>query len=239
MLIVNLNIRGLGGGTKARYLRSIIGREEAEFVCLQETKTSELSDARCYNLWGDNKVGWVHNKGDNGSGSLLSLWNTKSFTYESHVMGKGFIIIIAQHIKSSSRCVVANIYSPCSLSGKKTLWDDLSNTKSVSRDRIWCMCGDFNAVRIRSERKGVKERGGQVSERNDFNSFIDSNLLMELPIVGKKFTWFKHDGSAKSRIDRVLVSEEWLRLWPMSKQYVLRRKVSDHCAIVVKSVEKD
>ena len=97
MLIVNLNIRGLGGGTKARYLRSIIGREEAEFVCLQKTKTSELSDARCYNLWGDNKVGWVHNKGDNGTGSLLSLWNTESFSYESHVMGKGFIIIIGQH----------------------------------------------------------------------------------------------------------------------------------------------
>ena len=56
MLIVNLNIRGLGGGTKARYLRSIIGREEAEFVCLQETKTSELSDARCYNLWGTTKL---------------------------------------------------------------------------------------------------------------------------------------------------------------------------------------
>jgi len=29
MIIVNLNIRGLGGGTKARYLRHIIGREEA------------------------------------------------------------------------------------------------------------------------------------------------------------------------------------------------------------------
>ena len=51
--------------------------------------------------------------------------------------------------------------------------------------------------------------------------------------------WFKYDGSAKSRIDRVLISKDRLRLWPMSKQYVLRREVSNHCAIVVKSVEKD
>jgi len=29
MIIVNLNIRGLGGGTKARYIRQIIGREGA------------------------------------------------------------------------------------------------------------------------------------------------------------------------------------------------------------------
>jgi len=239
MIIVNLNIRGLGGGTKARYLRPIIGCEEEKIVCLQETKTSELLDARCYTLWGDNKVGWIHNKGDNGSGSLLSLWNTESFSYESHVMGKGFIAISGQHLKSSSRYVVPNVYSPCSLSGKKTLWEDLSNAKSASQDLVWCLCGDFNAVRNRSERKGVKERGAQASELNGFNSYIDSNLLMELPIVGKNFTSFKHDGLTKSRIDRVLVSEDWLWLWPMSKQYVLRREVSDHCAIVVKSVEKD
>jgi len=33
--------------------------------------------------------------------------------------------------------------------------------------------------------------------------------------------------------------EEWLMKWPMSKQYVLRREVYDHCALVIKSVEKD
>ena len=45
------------------------------------------------------------------------------------MMGKGFIVIFGQHLKTSSRCVVANVYSSCSLSGKKTLWEDLSNVK--------------------------------------------------------------------------------------------------------------
>jgi len=48
----------------------------------------------------------------------------------------------------------------------------------------------------------------------------DSNSLFELPVVGKLFTWFKSNGSAKSRLDRVLVSEEWMESWPMCKQYV-------------------
>jgi len=39
MIIVNLNIRGLGGATKARYMRHIIGREGTNFVCVQETKS--------------------------------------------------------------------------------------------------------------------------------------------------------------------------------------------------------
>jgi len=42
MIIVNLNIRGLGGGTKARYLSHLVTKEGAEFLCLQETKTSSF-----------------------------------------------------------------------------------------------------------------------------------------------------------------------------------------------------
>lgn len=43
---------------------------------------------------------------------------------------------------------------------------------------------------------------------------------MDLPIVGKKYTWFKENGSTKSRLDKMLVSDEWLQVWPMCKQYV-------------------
>jgi len=115
----------------------------------------------------------------------------------------------------------------------------LTNIKAASHDLVWCFCGDFNAVRRRSERKGTRVRDDQASEIKGFNSFIDANALLDLPIVGKKFTWFNSNGLAKSRLDRVLVTEEWMDVWPMCKQYVQRREVSDHCALVVKSVVKD
>jgi len=38
MIIVNLNIRGLRGATKTRYLTWIIACEGAKFICLQEKK---------------------------------------------------------------------------------------------------------------------------------------------------------------------------------------------------------
>jgi len=31
----------------------------------------------------------------------------------------------------------------------------------------------------------------------------------------------------------------WMNIWSMCKQYVQHREVSDHCALVVKSMEKD
>ena len=114
MLILNLNVRGLGGSTKSRYLNQIIAREGVEFVCLQETKVTQFLDARCFALWGDNKAGWVHYEGDNGGGSLLSMWHN-AFIYGSHVMGKRSIVVFGQNIKSNSMCVVVNIYAACSL----------------------------------------------------------------------------------------------------------------------------
>jgi len=87
MIVVNLNIRGMGGGTKARYLRNVIAHEYAEVVCLQETKSVVFSDARCFSIWGNNDVGWIHNEGLSGAGSLLVMWHKQMFQCESHVMG--------------------------------------------------------------------------------------------------------------------------------------------------------
>jgi len=103
----------------------------------------------------------------------------------------------------------------------------------------WCLCGDFNAVKNVNERKGVSERVALSNEIIGFNGFIDKNILLDLPIIGKKFTWFKSNGSAKSRLDRVLVNDEWLHNWLGCKQCVQQWVVSHHYALVVKSMVKD
>jgi len=171
------------------------------------------------------------------------MWHKEAFCYESHVMSKGFIVVAGQHLKTTHRCVIVNVYSACALRDKKQLWEEITNIKAVSQVSIWSICGDFNAIRSRRERKGASSRSdtssGYSSEIDGFNRFIESNLLLDLPIVGKKYTWFKANGSAKSRLDRSLVSEEWLNIWPMCKQYVQWREVFDHCALVVKTLDKD
>ena len=74
----------------------------------------------------------------------------------------------------------------------------------------WCIDEDFNAIRSVNERRGAKVNGDQSKEISGFNDFIDRNCLMELPVVGKKYMWFKSNGSAKSKLGRVLVSEKWI-----------------------------
>jgi len=95
-----------------------------------------------------------------------------------------------------------------------------------------CLCGDFNTFRGMEERKS---RGVAIRslDCNPFNSFIDSNVLVDLPLQGRSFTWYKGDGTSMSRIDRFLLSEEWCSRWPTCRQVSCMRGLSDHCPLVL------
>ena len=60
-----------------------------------------------------------------------------------------------------------------------------------------------------------------------------------VPWLGKKFTWYRPNGASRSRLDRFLVSHEWLARWPSSIQATLARNFLDHCPIVLRSKEID
>lgn len=46
----------------------------------------------------------------------------------------------------------------------------------------------------------------------DLIDFIDKSELNDMPLLGRKFTWYNTTEGAKwSRIDRVLVDPKWLK----------------------------
>lgn len=72
-----------------------------------------------------------------------------------------------------------------------------------------------------------------------FSDFISGVGLIDLPLIGRKFTWYKPNGRAMSRLDRFLMTEDWLNTWSNLSQWGLKRCVSDHCAVVLKEKEAD
>ncbi|MCI31605.1 frigida-like protein, partial [Trifolium medium] len=105
----------------------------------------------------------------------------------------------------------------------------------------WCVIGDFNAVLQLDERRGVNSQSMlDVSlESREFNNLVTDMDLMDLPVLGRKFTWFHPNGRAMSRIDRAMVSEEWVNFWGISSLWVLPRSVSDHCPLILRSGNVD
>ncbi|GAU46776.1 hypothetical protein TSUD_402880, partial [Trifolium subterraneum] len=160
----------------------------------------------------------------------VEVWSTESCEHVLWCHGR--------FTKSGEEFSVANVYAPCNDGEKQRLWDLFSARIQLLVGRRVCVCGDFNAVRTVDERRSA--RGGSNSlDHIPFNRFIDDNNLIDLPLSGRKFTWFKGDGLSMSRIDRFLLSGEWCLALPNCMQVARLRGLSDHCPIVLSANEED
>lgn len=93
--------------------------------------------------------------------------------------------------------------------------------------------GDFNAILFLHERRGVALTSS-VEGTQDFQQFLIDTGLNDVPLYGRKFTWYRPDGSSMNQLDQFLLSGSWLADRPLLAQWALPRGLSDHCPIVLK-----
>ncbi|XP_057443259.1 uncharacterized protein LOC130735191 [Lotus japonicus] len=137
--------------------------------------------------------------------------------------------------EGETQCTIISVYSPCDMEGKRQLWADLLAWRNTNISPNWCFLGDFNAVRAIQERRGASIASSQYRrEMEEFNTFIEEAELVDIPTAGKKFTWYRPNGQAMSRLDRFLVSNDWYSSWPDCVQEVLERDLFDHCPVLLR-----
>jgi exonuclease III len=130
MKIVSLNMRGWGGSAKRRRLSLLIRKGAFDVCFIQETKKLSFENHLIHNLWGHKDVSWVAQEAEGLSGGMLIIWNSNSFKLLSNFSGVGYLGIQVE--KENTVMYLVNIYSPCSVAGKKKLWDDLLTLKRQS-----------------------------------------------------------------------------------------------------------
>ena len=130
-----------------------------------------------------------------------------------------------------------NVYSKCDFVTKRRLWESLVEERAIRGGGVWCVLGDFNVVCRRDDTRGVNEEAStaQVLQMYLFNTFIGEMELEDLNVLGQRFTWYHPNGRSMSRIDRILISEEWSQVWGENSLWVLPRDVSDHCSLVLRN----
>jgi len=135
------------------------------------------------------------------------------------------------------RCVIINVYAKCDVEAKKRLWERLILARRNLGEGAWCILGDFNVVGARDERRGVdlEASPSQIMDMNYYQGFVRDVELEDHKLLGRKFTWYHLNGRSMSRIDRVLISEEWNRFWGDTSLWVLHKDVSDHYPVVLKT----
>ncbi|GKU89920.1 hypothetical protein SLEP1_g3989 [Rubroshorea leprosula] len=231
MKIISFNVRGLGGIVKRKEVGKLIREERPDFLFLQETKLERIDVGICKLLWNSDEFEWVAKASFGASGGLLCLWDRRNFVKREEFTGDGYVGISGVWGVNKQQCSLINVYGPNDRQKRVKLWEELRK-RVIDKEGWWLIAGDFNAVRGPEERRG---RIGVSSDMWDFEEFIVTTGLVDVKLTNRRYTWYKPDGTARSRLDRFLLSTEMYNRGGEWIQQGLPRNISDHCAMVLKS----
>lgn len=120
---------------------------------------------------------------------------------------------------------------------RKQSWDLLRHLKPPV-NYPWCIIGDFNDILAANEKIGNHDRLTWM-----INGFRDAVLgcnLIDIPLGGHSFTWFKSlgtDRAVEEKLDRAMANGDWLSAYPDASLSNLVASVSDHSPILLNTEE--
>uniref|UniRef100_A0A803P367 RNase H type-1 domain-containing protein n=1 Tax=Cannabis sativa TaxID=3483 RepID=A0A803P367_CANSA len=91
---------------------------------------------------------------------------------------------------------------------------------------------DLNNVTSRDDKRGGNPYPNWLV--NGFNDALGECGLCDMELYGYPYTWERHRGTddwVEVRIDRALVNQSWLDLFPTAKLFNLEASNSDHCPL--------
>nr|GEV77981.1 RNA-directed DNA polymerase, eukaryota [Tanacetum cinerariifolium] len=150
-----------------------------------------------------------------------------------NISDRQFIAIACTWIPSNSNLLIISVYAPQPRVEKRLLWNYISSLITHWQGDALVL-GDFNEVRNAEERRGsVFNLFGAA----DFNEFISSSGLIMLE--GYSFTWSHPSACKMSKLDRFLVTEGFLSVFPHCSAISLDRHLSDHWPILLRELQVD
>nr|GEX91986.1 RNA-directed DNA polymerase, eukaryota [Tanacetum cinerariifolium] len=154
------------------------------------------------------------------SGCILCMWNPNMFVKEQVSTCDYFVALMGTWAKTSSKLLIISVYTPQELNKRHNLWDYLRTFIDRWEGDTMIM-GDFNEV------------------RSEHESFISSACLIDLPLEGYAFTWAHKSASKMSKLDRYIISEGVLDLFPHLSALCLDRHLFDPRPILLRETNYD
>ncbi|RVW43464.1 Transposon TX1 uncharacterized 149 kDa protein [Vitis vinifera] len=201
------NVRGANDSSKRRIIKAVIRSQRVDLLCLQETKIQSLSEGLVRSLGAGRWSKWVALDAVGSAGGMLVCWDKRSLEVMETEVGK-----------FSVSC------------DRECLWEELGAIRGLWEDP-WCLGGDFNVILSQRERN---RQGRLTGAMRIFAQTVDELELMDLPMQGGAFTWSgARDNQSWARLDRFLVTQQWLEMFSGVAQCRLQRPTSDHFPILL------
>lgn len=224
--ILNWNVRGLGDINKCTVIKNSILDSNCDLVCFQETKWSDHSIFRVRQVCPARFRNYITLDAEGSRGGILLAWSGSYKLLNSHIRNYSVSIILQ---RDDFKFMLTGAYGPQNDREKLDFLAELSELRSLN-DLPWLAMGDFNMVRSIEDITSNSINLGIVLS---FNNTIEDLELLEVPLVGRKFTWSsKRPSPTFSRLDRVFISPHWNS---MGVAYTLQdapTTASDHAPLI-------
>ena len=117
---------------------------------------------------------------------------------------------------------------------RNTLWSDLTNIADGCLNVPWIVLGDFNTVPYTNEKVGGRQLS--KSQLQSFNDYINTATLTDMKSVDNWLSW-SNQGAANrkimARLNRCLINQEWLIVYPDSLLEYDALLFSDHSLMYI------
>ncbi|KAM6558835.1 uncharacterized protein LOC133033269 [Cannabis sativa] len=227
MSCIRWNCRGLGNPQARQFLADLVSQKKPNLLFLCETFCNKVSMERIRAQLGFDCCFVVDNWGH--SGGLALMWKVAN---EVAIQGYSFNHIDANvTLQQSTTWCFTGVYGEPKRELRYKTWTLLRSLKNDST-LPWCIMGDLNNLGSQLEKKGGRiYPDGLIA---GFNGALSDCNLLDLPLVGYPYTWEKGRTSGdwiEERLDKALVTHDWLALYAQPVLYNLEFSTSDHCPI--------
>ncbi|XP_074315004.1 uncharacterized protein LOC141651181 [Silene latifolia] len=225
------NVRGLNSINKQYEIKRFLNQNKVGLFGLVETKIKSHRWLQVQNNLCDN---WsiCTNSSLHSGGRIWLLWDPVLFTVNVKDMTDQVIHTeIYDKVRRKSFCFTL-VYGLNKAAERESLWSCL---RQYQRSILgpWMVCGDFNAMSIDERIGGAKVTRADIVPLAEV---IHDCQLFDLKAIGAFFTWNnKHKTGERvySRVDRVLVNDDWINDYPDSVANFLPEGLFDHCPCLI------
>lgn len=121
------------------------------------------------------------------------------------------------------------VYGPQSSENKILFRQELRQIRNDCHGP-WVLTGDFNLIYKMEDKNNENLNRAMMGW---FRKFINDISLIDIPLVGCKYTWSNNQLSPTLvRLDRVLCTADWEALFPSNLLQSASSEDSDHCPLI-------
>ncbi|XP_074374632.1 uncharacterized protein LOC141715043 [Apium graveolens] len=229
MSILSWNCHGLGTPWAFQFLKEIVLQKKPDFVFLCEILYKQLTVERLQSAIGFEGNFVVETQGH--SGGVALLWRYKDEVALSSY-NKNHIDVTVNS-KDGEKFRLTGVYGEPDRRKRQEIWE-LIRALAVNNSLPWCLIGDMNNVVSQSDKQGGRPYPQTLIQ--GFQGVLEDCNLVDMDLVGYPFTWERGAGTAdwiEVRLDRAIVSVNFMHMFAEAKLINLEVSTSDHCPILL------